>query len=339
MPDIASFAANNPVLILILLTLVPFLELRASILYGIFSTNLHWSTVFLICVITNILLGPILYFFLDKIIHIFLRVSWIHKLYTRIVERPRKKIHEAVERYGTLGVAIFIGIPLPGTGTYSAAIGSYLLNLGYKRFFIANVFGVLIAGTLMTLGALSGSSALSLIPLMDSKIALAITNIQNPALTFVMKIITHAGSIVSILLIALIIYFSFKEKRKHLKTALLGIIASAAVAYLLKLTVARPRPFESLQINALVQESSKTSFPSGHATTAFALFASINRHFTSKVARYSFLAFAVLVSFSRLYLDVHYLSDVIFGALLGYSISYLILKLEENKKLPWQKNK
>ncbi|HIH43126.1 TPA: phosphatase PAP2 family protein [Candidatus Woesearchaeota archaeon] len=337
MPDIASFAANNPVLIMILLTIVPFLELRASILYGIFSTNLHWSTVFLVCVITNILLGPVLYFFLDKIMHIFLRVRWIHKLYTRIVERPRKKIHEAVEKYGTLGVAVFIGIPLPGTGTYSAAIGSYLLNLGYKRFFIANIFGVLIAGTIMTLGALSGSSALSFIPLIDTKIALGITSIQTQALTVVMKLITHAGNIVSILLIALIIYLSFKEKRKHLKTALLGIIASAAITYLLKLAIARPRPFESLQIAALVQESSKTSFPSGHATTAFALFASINRHFTPKVTKYSFLAFAILVSFSRLYLGVHYLSDIIFGALLGYSVSYLILKLEANKKLPWEK--
>ncbi|MBI2136054.1 small multi-drug export protein [Candidatus Woesearchaeota archaeon] len=337
MPDIASFAANNPVLILILLTIVPFLELRASILYGIFSTNLHWSTVFLVCVITNILLGPVLYFFLDKVMHIFLRVKWIHRLYTKIIERPRKKIHEAVERYGTLGVAVFIGIPLPGTGTYSAAIGSYLLDLGYKRFFIANVFGVLIAGTLMTLGALSGSSALSFIPLIDSKIALGITSIQNPALTIVMKFITHAGNIISVLLVALIIYFSFKEKRKHLKTALLGIIASAAAAYLLKLAVARPRPFEALQITALVQESSKTSFPSGHATTSFALFASINRHFSKKAAKVSFLLFAILVSFSRLYLGVHYLSDVIFGALLGYSVSYLILKLEANKKLPWQR--
>ncbi len=337
MPDIASFAANNTVLILILLTIIPFLELRASILYGIFSTNLHWSTVFLVCVITNILLGPILYFFLDKIMHIFLKINWIHKLYTKIVERPRKKIHEAVEKYGTLGVAIFIGIPLPGTGTYSAAIGSYLLNLGYKRFFIANVFGVLIAGTIMLVGAVSGSSILSLIPLIDNKIAIAITSIHNPVLTAVMKFITHAGNFVSILAIALIIYIYFKDKRKNLKTVLLGIIASAVATYLLKLAVARPRPFESLQITALVTESSKTSFPSGHAATSFALFASINRHFNSKVMKYSFLVFALLVAFSRVYLGVHYLSDVISGALLGYTVSYLILKLEENKKLPWQR--
>jgi uncharacterized membrane protein len=151
---------DNPILVLILLTLLPFLELRASIPYGIFSTDLHWSTVFLICVLTNIILGPIIYLFLDKVIHIFLRINFIKKLYHKIIEKPRRKVHAAVERYGTLGIALFIGVPLPGSGSYSGALGSYLLNLGYKRFITANTLGVIIAGIAVLLISLTGSSAL-----------------------------------------------------------------------------------------------------------------------------------------------------------------------------------
>ncbi|MBW2984626.1 small multi-drug export protein [Candidatus Woesearchaeota archaeon] len=152
----------NDLLMLVLLTLAPFLELRASIPYGILGTDLHWTTVFLICVIVNILLAPIVYVFLDKFIHLFLRIKVIDKVYQKYVEKTQKKIHKMVEKYGELGVAIFIGIPLPGSGVYSGALGSYLLGLSYKKFFIAAVIGVLIAGIAVTIVSLTGAEALSI---------------------------------------------------------------------------------------------------------------------------------------------------------------------------------
>ena len=150
----------NEILMLILLTLAPFLELRASIPYGIFTTDLHWSTVFLICVVANILLAPIVYIFLDKFMHLFLRIKIVNKYYQKYVEKTQKKIHKVVEKYGELGVAIFIGIPLPGSGVYSGALGSYLLGLSYKKFFIAAVLGVLIAGIAVTIISLTSAEAL-----------------------------------------------------------------------------------------------------------------------------------------------------------------------------------
>jgi uncharacterized membrane protein len=56
-------------------------------------------------------------------------------------------------------VALFIGIPLPGTGSYSGALGAYLLGLGYRKFIIANVIGVLMAGTIVTAVVLGGVGA------------------------------------------------------------------------------------------------------------------------------------------------------------------------------------
>ena len=147
----------NEILIIAAITLLPFLELRASIPYGILKTDLHWSLVFLICVVVNILLAPVLYFLLDKVLHLFLRIKWIEKLWNKTVTRVQKKIHAKVEKYGWLGVALFIGVPLPGSGVYSGAIGSYLLGLGYKKFMIASVLGVLIAGVAVTAIVLVGA--------------------------------------------------------------------------------------------------------------------------------------------------------------------------------------
>ncbi|MBT3814394.1 small multi-drug export protein [Candidatus Woesearchaeota archaeon] len=144
---------------LIWITLLPFLELRASIPYGIFSTNLHWLTVFLICVITNIILAPIIYFLLDNFVHLFIRIKFIDRIYQKIVVRTQRKVHKSVEKYGVLGLALFIGVPLPGSGVYSGALAAYLLGFRKRDFFLAAVIGVLIAGIIVLLVSLLGNGA------------------------------------------------------------------------------------------------------------------------------------------------------------------------------------
>jgi uncharacterized membrane protein len=146
----------NNVLILILLTLLPALELRASIPYGILIENMNWLTVFLICVITNAILGPVIFIIIDKFIHVFLRVKHLERMWDKTVERTQKRIHKYIERWGILGLSIFIGIPLPGSGSYTGAIAAYLLGFRLKRFIIANIIGVLIAGTIVTILVLTG---------------------------------------------------------------------------------------------------------------------------------------------------------------------------------------
>lgn len=152
-------ALINNILLVIAITFLPFLELRASIPYGILFLKMHWLPVFVIAVITNIILGPIIYFFLDKIMHIFLRIKFIDRIYQKYVEKTQKKMHKYVEKYGEAAVAIFIGIPLPGSGSYSGALAAYVIGLGYKRFIIANIIGVLIAGIIVTVITLTGATA------------------------------------------------------------------------------------------------------------------------------------------------------------------------------------
>ena len=152
----------NEILNLIWITFLPFLELRASIPYGIIKANLDWFLVFFVCIITNIFLGIILYPLLGKIIKIFTKISIIDKCYQKYVEKTQKKIHATVEKYGEWAVAIFIGIPLPGSGVYSGALAAYLIGLNYKKFIIANIIGVLIAGIIVTIISLTGIGAFNI---------------------------------------------------------------------------------------------------------------------------------------------------------------------------------
>jgi len=149
----------NEIILLILLTLVPFLELRASIPYGIFKTDLHWGLVFLICVAANIVLAPLVWIFIHKFMQIFLKIKFVNKIYKKIVSRTQKRVKPYVEKYGKIGLALFIGVPLPGSGVYSGGLGAYLLGFDFKDYLKASVIGVLIAGVAVLLISMFGNGA------------------------------------------------------------------------------------------------------------------------------------------------------------------------------------
>ena len=91
------------------------------------------------------------YFFFDKVIFIFLKVPFLKKFYDKIVIKSQKKADPLVEKYGLIGMSLFIAIPLPGSGTWTGALVGNLLIFGYKRFFIANLIGVILAGIIVTI--------------------------------------------------------------------------------------------------------------------------------------------------------------------------------------------
>ncbi|MBI2139284.1 small multi-drug export protein [Candidatus Woesearchaeota archaeon] len=149
-------AAVMDALNLVWITLLPFLELRASIPFGILKTELHWLWVFVICVIANIVIGIILFFIIGFMVRLLTRIKFIDRLYQARIMRLQKKLHPLIEKYGDWALAIFIGIPAPGTGVYSGALAAYLLGMDFRKFIWANAVGVLIAGVIVTAVTLSG---------------------------------------------------------------------------------------------------------------------------------------------------------------------------------------
>jgi len=149
------------ILLLVLVTLIPALELRASIPCGILpipipflgvtiNEHLTWPMVVLVCVVTNIILGWIVFLVMGPAFNFLRKWGWFDRRIWPILEKTQHKIHPYVEKYGEIGIALFIGIPLPGSGVYTGAFGSYLLGLDRRKFAIANVIGVLIAAVAVT---------------------------------------------------------------------------------------------------------------------------------------------------------------------------------------------
>lgn len=136
-------------------TLIPGLELRASIPIGFFVEGIRSSLglpgVVAVCLVVNVLLGMAVFALMGVVESVLRKFNWFERKVWPFLESRREKLRPLVEKYGVWGVAVFIGVPLPGTGAYTGAVGAYLLKLDMKKFWVANFAGVLIAAILVTM--------------------------------------------------------------------------------------------------------------------------------------------------------------------------------------------
>ena len=159
----------------------------------------------------------------------------------------------------------------------------------------------------------------------DNKILFAIQNLHYPILDQIMIFITKLGNIGFIWFLIAIILLTTKKYRRYGFILCISICVSVFLgSFLLKPLIARVRPCDTFtDVPLLIQNPEEYSFPSGHATSSFAA-ATILFFANKKWAVWAFLL-AALISFSRVYLFVHYPSDIIGGAILGIGISLLIV--------------
>ena len=144
--------------VVFIISMCPFLELRG----GLLAASLLKVPILKaipISIIGNIIPIPFILFFIRAIF------AWMKKfkVFRGLIERLEKRAMSKsgkVTQYEFMGLVLFVGIPLPGTGAWTGTLAASLLDMKFKDTVIAVTLGVLLAGCIMMAGSLGLFSAL-----------------------------------------------------------------------------------------------------------------------------------------------------------------------------------
>ena len=148
-------------LIVFLVSMVPLIELRGAIPYGVAFGLPLWQT-FLIAIVGNMLPVPIIFFFARRVLEWGADKPLIGKLFAFFLEKGHKggeKLQAKAGRGLYVALLLFVGIPLPGTGAWTGTLAASLLDMDFKKSVLACVGGVLLAGVIMGVLSVLGVSA------------------------------------------------------------------------------------------------------------------------------------------------------------------------------------
>ena len=135
-------------LIVFVISMIPILELRGSILAAGFL-NMEFLSTFIVAVIGNMLPIPFILLFIDKIFD-WLKKTKLKNMVEKLEKRALSKSGQ-IQKYGKVGLFLFVAIPLPGTGAWTGALAASLLRMKPKESIFPIFMGVVTAGLIMSL--------------------------------------------------------------------------------------------------------------------------------------------------------------------------------------------
>ncbi|MEW8957154.1 phosphatase PAP2 family protein [Clostridium sp.] len=174
---------------------------------------------------------------------------------------------------------------------------------------------------------------IQIIESLDNAILLFINDIlSNPVLDKVMVFITSLGNLGLIWIAISLILIAIKKYRNIGFICLGALIINLILGEgILKNLIERPRPNGELNgITMLIPRPITYSFPSGHTSSAFAAALVLSTYL--KKYSWGFWLLAGAIAFSRLYLYVHYPSDILGGIILGLISGFISIKISEKIK-------
>ena len=147
---ISVFGAGfGEVIGVLFISMLPIIELRGAIPVG-FLLGLDWPSTMALAIIGNMLPIPFILLFLDKIFIFLRRFKFTRKIVEKLEKKAEKK-SASVTKYEFWGLAIFVGIPLPGTGAWTGALIASVLKMPKKKAILSIFIGVLMASVAVTL--------------------------------------------------------------------------------------------------------------------------------------------------------------------------------------------
>ena len=162
--------------------------------------------------------------------------------------------------------------------------------------------------------------------LLDNLVIQFVNSIQYPLLFKLFYCITLLGEMYIFVWVVLFITIALLINKHPIKKFIITLVVSAISEIILKTLINRPRPFEALHVNSTIL-TNMSSFPSGHTMMFFAMVPYVSQKFPK--IKIGIWTIAILVGLSRIYLGVHYFSDVVAGAIFGYFIGMIILQVGE----------
>lgn len=136
-------------LIVFIISMIPILELRGSILAAGFMDVTFLET-YIVAVLGNLLPIPFILVFIKKILEWMKSTKAFSRIANGIENRALSK-REQIDKYGYFGLFLFVAIPLPGTGAWTGALLAVLLGMKNKKAFVTIALGVMAAGLVMSL--------------------------------------------------------------------------------------------------------------------------------------------------------------------------------------------
>ena len=148
-------------LVIGLISMIPLLELRGSILVAGIALQMPWLITYVSAVIGNMIPIPFILLFIKTIFKWMKQIKSIQK-FPEWCEKKALKHSDKIEKYGYFGLFLFVAIPLPGTGAWTGSLAAVLFNLDFKKSLFAIFCGVLTAGIIMSIVAYGASGILGL---------------------------------------------------------------------------------------------------------------------------------------------------------------------------------